>query len=105
VVSGASGAFGVCFKSTEMDDYDAAAASSERYLRGVLKTRRRSQVVDAITAIIGLAPLFVGGFALPLLGAVLMLYGLIELSIGCNGPCLAFKTISLISSMDAGKPK
>ncbi len=57
-----------------MDDYDrAAATSSEQYLKGVLKTRRRLQAANAITAIIGLALLFSGGLALPLLGAVLML--------------------------------
>jgi len=92
-----------------MDDYGAAAASSEWYLRGVLKTRRRYQTADEIIAIIGLALLVSRGFALPLLGAVLMLYGLIDFRLAGVNAGLAFiqDGISLlevkVDRMDLGK--
>jgi hypothetical protein len=73
-----------------MNDYAAAAASSEQHQKSLLKTRRRSQVVDTITALIGLALLFSGGLRLPLLGAVLMLYGLIGFRLAAMDSCLAF---------------
>ena len=61
-----------------MDDYEAAVASSDAYLKQLLRRRRLHQAVDLVTAVVGLAVLGLsGGGALGLLGTALMLYGLI----------------------------